>query len=310
MAIINDFDDLRFVIRDLSEETIRRMVADREFAVIKVAPEAYNDQKKHSYAKWDLNEIVLSAVHEHYTLEIDCGGMSKVKTCLWIKSSSSIKHREIEGVEITYPSIDELIRMLRGKRFIFSIHHYVEGCSAEETVNKELREFVFNLYKEGEYYLKNSSFDIRIFLQKVSDGSAHKARFIEPIDVRNLDINGKLLSVLEKKSNAFYDDAWTIKYESESPELKAQYFLSKFHSNRNWAADPLCIMNCRATAYVLPCVMSKYESDDIPKDRIAFDYVSGTKYVIDSIHVNSDICFSLSEFEKPFGWFIHSIAHD
>ena len=38
MAIINDFDDLRFVIRDLSEETIRRMVADREFAVIKVAP--------------------------------------------------------------------------------------------------------------------------------------------------------------------------------------------------------------------------------------------------------------------------------
>ena len=124
MAIINDFDDLRFVIRDLSEETIRRMVADREFAVIKVAPEAYNDQKKHSYAKWDLNEIVLSAVHEHYTLEIDCGGMSKVKTCLWIKSSSSIKHREIEGVEITYPSIDELIRMLRGKRLIFSIHHY------------------------------------------------------------------------------------------------------------------------------------------------------------------------------------------
>lgn len=119
-----------------------------------------------------------------------------------------------------------------------------------------------------------------------------------------------MLSVLEKKSNAFYDDAWTIKYESESPELKAQYFLSKFHSNRNWAADPLCIMNCRATAYVLPCVMSKYESDDIPMDRIAFDYVSGTKYVIDSIHVNSDICFSLSEFEKPFGWFIHSIAHD
>ena len=64
MAIINDFDDLRFVIRDLSEETIRRMVADREFAVIKVAPEAYNDQKKHSYAKWDLNERGLSAVHE------------------------------------------------------------------------------------------------------------------------------------------------------------------------------------------------------------------------------------------------------
>ena len=310
MAIINDFDDLRFVIRDQSEETIRRMVADREFAVIKVAPEAYNDPRKHSYAKWDLNEIVVNTAHEHYTLEIGCGGMSEVKTCLWIKSSSSIKHREIEGVEITYPSIDELIRMLRGKRFIFSIHHYIEGCCAEETVNKELREFVFNLYKEGEYYLKNSSFDIRIFLQKVSDGSAHKARFIEPIDVRNLDINGKLLSVLEKKSNAFYDDAWTIKYESESPELKAQYFLSKFHSNRNWAADPLCIMNCRATAYVLPCVMSKYESDDIPKDRIAFDYVSGTKYVIDSIHVNSDICFSLSEFEKPFGWFIHSIAHD
>ena len=310
MAIINDFDDLRFVIRDLSEETIRRMVADREFAVIKVAPEAYNDQKKHSYAKWDLNEIVLSAVHEHYTLEIDCGGMSKVKTCLWIKSSSSIKHREIEGVEITYPSIDELIRMLRGKRIIFSVHHYVEECSAEEFVNKELHECVFNLYKKGEYYLKNRVFDIRIFLQEVSDAGTPRSRFIDPIDVRNLDINGKMLSVLEKKSNAFYDDAWTIKYESESPELKAQYFLSKFHSNRNWAADPLCIMNCRATAYVLPCVMSKYESDDIPKDRIAFDYVSGTKYVIDSIHVNSDICFSLSEFEKPFGWFIHSIAHD
>ena len=64
------------------------------------------------------------------------------------------------------------------------------------------------------------------------------------------------------------------------------------------------------TAFVLPSVMSRDESDDILKDRIAFDYVSGTKYVIDSIHVNSDICFSLSEFEKPFGWFIHNIAHD
>lgn len=164
MAIINRYDDLRFVVRNLSDETIRSMVADREFAVIKVRPEVYNDPRKHSYAKWDLNEIVLSAVHEHYTLEIDCGGTSEVKTCLWIKSSSSIKPGEIEGVEITYPSIDELIRMLRGKRIIFSVHHYVEDCSAEEFVSKELHKSVFNLYKKGEYYLTNRGFDIRIFL--------------------------------------------------------------------------------------------------------------------------------------------------
>lgn len=300
MAIINDFDDLRFVIRDLSEETIRSMVADREFAVINVAPEVYNNPKKFHHAKWDLCGIALGILFDAYTLEVDCGGVSEEKTYLWIKVSLPMKPKKIEGVEITYPSIDELVRMLLGKRLIFSVN-YIEDCSAEATVNEKLHKFVLRLRNEEEYYFHDRGFDIRIFLQEVSDAGTPHTRFIEPIDVRNLDITGRMLSVLEKKSNAFYDDAWTIKYESESPELKAQYFLSKFHSNRNWAADPINIMNCRMTAYVLPCKISRDESDDIPEDRIAFDYVSGTKYVIDSIHVNSDICFSLSEFEKPFG---------
>ncbi len=307
MGIINGFDDIKFTITDLTADTVRNLVAGREFAVIKVPPEVYNNPLKYHYCYFDLNAIILGMCLEAYTLEIKGNDNSGDRTFLWIKVNLNIKPRKVKGVKITYPSVGELIDMLSGKKLVFSVH-FVRENSVEESVNDKIQEYVFNVRSDKEYYLEDRLFDVKVFLQKISRTGQLDYDYSEPIDIRNLDVNGKMLSILNKASNSFYGDAWTVNYASESPELKAQYFLSKFHSNRKWDADPVCILNCRMSAYVLPCVKTKKTMKDFPEDRIVFDTENENLYVIDSIHVNTDICFNLKEFEEIFGWFTSSIA--
>ena len=305
MAIV-DCEDIRFVIPNLSEDKIRSIVADREFAVIKVPPEVYNNPRKYNHIKWDLSII---GYNDHSTLEVECENEAEYKTYLWINGfSTPIIPNKINGVEITYPSIDELVKMLHGKKLIFLTLYEGRKLLAEERVNELLQEDVFRLRNEEEYYIEDRCFEIRVFLQRISDVSTPTNRFIEPIDIGTLDICGKILLILEKASNAFYNDAWTVTYASESPELMAQYLLAKFHSNKEWDADPVCILNCRMTAFVLPCEISSEEIDDTPEDRIAYDLAGETKYLIDSIHINKDVCTEISELEEPFWWYDFDVS--
>ncbi len=227
-----------------------------------------------------------------------------------------------DGISIQYLSVEELIAMVLGKRLIYHAEYFQDHYCVESVINRKMQEHIFRLREEEEqeeeleeeldevYYLYDSFFSVEVFLQKTSDDGAEEQEFLQPADVRDFDINEKILSTLKKGSNSFYDDAMTINYASVSDQLQAQYFLSKFHSNREWELDPVCILNYRISAFILPHSISKERVSDFPQDRIAYNIKDKTKYVIDSIHVDSDICFSLSEFNELIKRFMYNISQE
>jgi len=298
MGIINGYDDVRMVISSLTKADIRNLVSGREFVVIKVDPDLIRNDLRRRYGKsFDLSDY-MSFYLDRYMLQIDDGNDARGRTYLYIRVSLPIAFRQAEGVNVLHPTVDELIPMVLGKRLIFSAGFMEDHCGVENVLNRKMQEYVFDLRNgdRKEYYLYDSFFQVQVFLQRVSNGrsSAHKA--LMPADVRNYDVNARILSKLREESGQYYDDAQILQYASESDGLQAQYFLSKFHSNRNWELDPICILNYRISAFILPGRIPEEDAAGLPEEKLTQELRSGRTYVIDSIHIDSDICSDLAEF--------------
>lgn len=309
MGIINHYHDIKLALSDFSEDLIRKIVADREFAVIKVPVDVYSKLSPRYISRDDFYEI-LFRYSSSFAVQIEAGNDPANRYCLFLHETRPMPQCGIEGIEITHPTVDELFEQLKGKRLLFTCRFVEDYCAVEETVNRTLQKYIFRLRNEKEYYYTDKFFHVKIFLQQLSADSAPERQHMQPIDIRNLDINAKLLTILKENSNSFYGDAEIMTYAAESEKLQAQYFLSKFHSNRLWSADPVNILNCRISAFVLPSIVSSEVADALPEDRIAFDTVNGAKYAIDSIHMGSDICFGVSEFEKLIEGLMVNISMD
>ena len=307
MGIINSYDDINMIITDLSEENIRCFVAGREFAVININENALqqNYRTRFGLKVYPLDQL---GVHfDTYTLEIDEENNTGGRTYLFIKDKLP-KFKQVEGVSISYPSTDELVSMILGKRLIYYNKFAEDHCEVENTINWRMRNDVFNIINEDEYYLYHEFFCVQIFLQRISETDAEEHTTMTPSDVRSYDITEKMLSKLTEESNSFYNDAITIRYEMESEQLQAQYFLSKFHCNREWDLDPICLLNYRIASFILPGTFPTEKARELTEDKIVCDTYTGDKYVIDSIHIDSDICSDLSEFNKWLERYIYNIS--
>lgn len=304
MGIINCYDDINMIISGIGEDDIRRLVSGREFAVIKIDAD-YLKKPRYERKFHPLNRL---GVHfDTYTLQVDEKDNSGSRTYLFIKDTLP-KFKQVDGIDISYPSIEELISMLSGKRLIYYNKFAEDHCNVEDTVNRHMQDDVFNLINEDEYYLYREFFRVQVFLQRISETDAEGQTVMTPSDVRNYDITSKLLSKLTEESNSFYNDAITIRYEIESERLQAQYFLSKFHCNREWDADPVCVLNFRISSFILPGAFPVKKAYELPKNKIAYDINTGAKYVVDSIHIDSDICFDISEFNEWLKTYIYNIS--
>lgn len=194
-----------------------------------------------------------------YILQVDGKDNSGGRTYLFIKDKLP-KFKQVDGIEISYPSIVELISMLSGKRLIYYNKFAEDHCNVEDTVNRHMQDDVFNLINEDEYFLYREFFCVQVFLQRISETDTAGHTVMTPSDVRNYDITSKLLAMLTEGCNSFYNDAIIIRYEMESERLQAQYFLSKFHCNREWNLDPVCVLNFRISSFILPGTFSSEKS--------------------------------------------------
>lgn len=307
MSIINSFDDINMVISDFSEEDVRRFVSGREFAVIIINADVFKNDIRSRFGLKFSPMGYLGVHFDTYTLQIDNGDNSGDRTYLFIKDKLP-KFKQVEGVNILYPSVDELLPMVLGKRLVYYNKFAEDNCDVEDTVNRHLHDDVFNIINKDEYYLYHSFFRVQVFLQKVSGGDTEEQTMMTPSDIRDYNINNKILSTLKEWSNSFYNDAITMQYNMESNKLQAQYFLSKFHSNREWDIDPVCILNFRIASFILPGTFYAEKAAELPKEKIAYDITNGTKYVIDSIHIDSDICSDLSDLDKWMETFTYNIS--
>ncbi len=197
------------------------------------------------------------------------------------------------------PSVEAVLASLRDKVLSFSTSYYGGGSGDNEhIINRDFIENILLLHDgNGEFRLSDEYFDIKIYLKAIQD-TEPEHKYLRPVDIRHFNINSRILKLLERTSYKFDNDAMIAEYVAESDKIQAQYFVTKFHSNRSWDKDPVCIHVYRISAFLLPGIVPYGEVNELSKAKTAIHINDGTRYMVDSLHFNNDICFDLCEFKE------------
>lgn len=303
MAIINDYS-MKMVVKDNLEQILNILLQNREFALLTVDMEEFLKDGKYrcevDHFKYELGDPNVDpyAPGIRYILLIGSAlapNDTRKKESHFKKSCKRESNKD--GCEITFPSIDELVSMADGKEFLFRVHFIEENGNVENVINRYFRDDVLHIKEEEHFYLYDEHADIRVFLKKVIN-EPETQEYMQPADIREYEINQRILDKLNNIKNLYYKDAFTLEYASVSEKIQAQYFITKFFSNHSWDLDPICIFNFRISAFILPAGTSTDMAKKLPQNKTTYKTIDGTEYVIDSIHFGTDICDDLDEFAE------------
>ena len=172
---------------------------------------------------------------------------------------------------------------------------YMFGCAKnqEPSVNENFIERKLRFRLKKDFYFMDDFVRISLFLRGLPP-NGRNFKEITPLDVRKLDVNSKLLDSMMCITQMYYEDAITVKYEAETEQIAAQYFVTRFDSNREWKANPVNDVNFRVDAFLLPECVSMSENE-LPPEKIARNMETEEAYYIDSIHMNSDISEDMNQ---------------
>ena len=225
----------------------------------------------------------------------------------------SLERRKPHCISITYPSLDELMSFLAGKELVLITNWMNYGNMESYKVEDFLKNLLF-IWKEcGSKYIRKDEFcDIRVFLTRVEDETSYPEYGLYCDDVRKFDIRHRIVDQFHKKSKEFYGDEnyYSAEFDTQTDEIQAAYFLTRFHSNTAWDADPVNIVNARISAFVLPGTISPRKAKKLPLKKKTRNEVSGAEYKIESIHCNSDIFPDFDEFKKYIACYLAYFGFD
>lgn len=269
---------------------------------------------------------------EYYLKVFNARGVDeKFKGCF----ERGLKRQEKDYRSVTTPTVDELIAFLSDKE-LFIITNYMAYGNFENVKVKDFLDRILLLRKEcGSNYVQYDDFlDVRVYLTRADDAIDQDYRF-HTADVRSFDIRQRTVDLLERlsKANVCDSEEYAALYSSaefeaqtnenvkkrrrsgkpfcdsddegqeadrdisRSNDIQAAYFVTRFHTNLAWEADPVSIVTVRISAFILPDSVSRQMVKKLPADKKTKHLALGTEYKIDSIHVNSDIFYDVTELE-------------
>ena len=316
MALIND-NDMEVIMKADQENVIRKMLNDRLFCLIKLPikkpAEIIGRYSSSVFVAHMNNHLVRSlAIRpagskvsyeecEYFLSMYHSRGIDEEKSGIFKKGllRKQIGRRISSVGEAVYLSVDELIDFLNGKE-LFLITNYMHYGNMEALKTEDFLEDILFIWenRNNEYVRREEKCEVRIYLTGIYDGKDDNPFFIMPIDVRKLKLEQHIFNILKKKSLKFYPkEYYSVLYETQSETVQSANFTTRFHSNTAWEADPINYVYVRISAFVIPSKVSAEALENTPKNKITTD-CNGNKYIIDSIHFNSDIFSDIAEFEK------------
>lgn len=323
MAIICD-NDMEIILKGSSEETIRKMLDNRFFALIKMPVKKnhsspcsssvfvgfVNEFFIRSFAIRKANTKTVFEDCEYYlTMRYKRGADEESKGYF----DKTLKEKEDAFISVTYPTVDELVEFLHDKELVL-ITNYIQYGHFESFKNKDFLEDILFLWEDSEsdFIPVDEFLDVRIHLIHTEVENAPDQFGIFPDDVRNFDIRRRLVDMFRNSSKKyFYDDQYySAEYEAQTKDIQAAYYVTRFHSNPEWDADPINIINARFSVFVLSGTVPPEEAEILNADKKTTNHLTGEKYVIDSIYCDSDIFFDLDEFEEYVDMSFKSILYD
>ncbi len=332
MAIIND-NDMEIILKGDQETAIREMLRDRFFALLKMPmkkPERHTSpvsssvfvahmncmlnvtcaiRKRNALTLFENCEYYLSMYHKRGNKSYKTGGSKTDKEIF----DHSIERTSFPETEVTYPSVDELLNFMADKELVY-ITNYIEHHNMEIVKTKHfLNDYLLMRENYDEQYFRHDDYhDIRLFLIRVEDDGANSEHGLYPEDIRRFDVKDKIINRLSKISKECFCDKsdYYFEYESQSQDIQAVYFATMFHSNPDWDENPVNLFNMRMCAFVLPGTISSKKAKKMPLKKKTVKTDCGSEYVIDSIHLNSNICFDMAEFNDLIKGLFYEVFWD
>lgn len=325
MATISD-NDTEIILKGSQEEVIRKMLDNRLFCLIKLPTEKpkimisefsssvfvgkMNSGMDRTFAMRNEGSKTIYGDCEYYLSIYYRRGTDD-------ESKGYFEHmlewRRPFCFSITYPSMDELLTFLNGKELVL-ITNWMNYGNMEAYKVKDFMDELLFIWKEcGSDYIRKDEFcDVRVFLTRVEDESSYPEYGLYCEDVRKFDIRHRIVDQFFKKSKEFFDDEnyYSAEFETQTDDIQAAYFLTRFHSNTCWDADPVNIVNVRISAFVLPGTISPKKAKKLPLKKKTRNEESGAEYMIESIHCNTDIFPDFDEFKKYVAAYLAYFAYD
>ena len=313
MAIIND-NDMEIILKGNQDEAIRKMLKDRLFCLIKMPakkPERItspcsssvfvgrlNNWPFRSFAIRKDGSKTLYSDCEYYLSIYEKRGTDEELSGYFEKGIERIKEHTIS---ITYPSVDELLSFLKDQELVL-ITNYMHYGNFESFKAEDFLSRMILLWKDSEskFFRREEFCDIKVYLSRVEEDGAYPEYGLYNEDVREFDIRKRIVNMLLKSCKEDYGDDmfYSVEYEAQSEGVQAAYFATRFHSNTCWDADPVNIVNARISAFVLPGTTSPRKAKKLPMKKMTQNETSGSKYMIDCIHCNSDVFADMEEFKE------------
>ena len=325
MAIISD-NDTEIILKGSQEKVIRKMLDNRLFCLIKLPAEKpkkmisecsssvfvgrMNSGMDRSFAIRNEGSKIIYGDCEYYlSIYYQRGTDDENKGYF----ERRLEWRKPFCFSITYPSMDELMTFLNGKELVL-ITNWMNYGNMEAYKVKDFMDELLFIWKEcGSDYIRKDEFcDVRVFLTRVEDESSYPEYGLYCEDVRKFDIRHRIVDQFFKKSKGFFDDEnyYSAEFETQTDDVQAAYFLTRFHSNTCWDADPVNIVNVRISAFVLPGMISPKKAKKLPLKKKTRNEESAAEYMIESIHCNSDIFPDFDEFKKHVATYLAYFAYD
>ena len=325
MAIISD-NDLEIILKGSQEEVIRKMLDNRLFCLIKLPAEKPREMISICSSSVFVGKMN-SGMDRSFAIRGE-GSKNKYGDCEYYLSIYYRRGKDDESkgyfehvlewrrpycFSITYPSRDELMTFLNGKELVL-ITNWMNYGNMEAYKVKDFMDSLLFIWKESgsDYILKDEFCDVRVFLTRVEDESSYPEYGLYCEDVRKFDIRHRIVDQFFKKSKEFFDDEnyYSAEFETQTDDVQAAYFLTRFHSNTCWDADPVNIVNVRISAFVLPGTISPKKAKKLPLKKKTRNEESGAEYMIESIHCNTDIFSDFDEFKKHVATYLAYFAYD
>ena len=325
MAMITD-NDLEIIMKGSQEQVIRKMLKDRLFCLV-ILPE----EKPEMVVSRFSSSIFVSRMNTYgFTRALairNVGSKDKYERCQYYlrvyekrgvdeeskRYFEKFYHRSIrQFASFSYPTVDELCGFLKDKE-LFLISNWMQYGNMESMKVKDFLKHILFLWKdsESEFIMRDEFCDIRVFLRQIDDETGDSDDRIRSADVRDFEIWRRIVNILKKRSRDYYQHMhYCAEYETQQGEVQAAYFVTRFHSNTAWEADPVNIVNSRISAFVLPGKVSSSKATTFTGSKKTRKLSNGTKYVIDSIHGNSDVFSDMSEFKEYLDTYLCYFSYD
>lgn len=223
-----------------------------------------------------------------------------------------------DDVKMTSPSVDELLTFLEDKKLVVNGGYTNCGGDMEGNCRKLFLEMYLNLWRayHDRHLIYDEFLDIRIFLTGI-EGFSAPVGGLTSADIRCFNIDPVLHELLHKQTEHYYCNSshdYSVDFEAQSEVSQASYFLKCFHGihdyNHGIHHDMAGVFCCRFSAFILPCMMESSEATAVPENKRAHNFETGADYVIDSIHINTEICSDIAELQDWLVYHLNSMEDD